>query len=125
MYLVNGRRLAPLRRVDLFDLARGIVAVQRRKALAARGYTAGVVYVRLSAPGFEVLVLGTDWDKIVPYLQDQTFDPAIVAEQTHGFIDAHASLDFSVIEKNDLAFFTRVYGQLQVLFPEDYPTSKL
>ena len=85
-----------------------------------------VPYVRLLGRGFDVSILGSDWQKIMPYIQDGTFNPTLVptAPQT-GYLNPNIQYDSATLDDRDQLFYERVLHILQGLFPEDYPTSNL
>lgn len=83
-------------------MAKAIVAVVRDLGKVHAGVHRNVPYVRLTGRDFDLTVLGSDWEKILPYIQDGSFSPAL-----------------------DKLFYERVLYILQELFPDDYPTSNL
>lgn len=123
----NGRRLLPLRKPDLPNLALAIVAYQRRQAQVWRGQTQEVGWIRLfSNDGrLDVYVRADDWTKILPYLGDGRWNPAVVSfpvpETPHPERDA----DIASLQERDRALYARVLADLQHEFPIDFPTSNL
>ena len=122
---IDGRRLSFLRRTDLPELARAIVGFERHQVQCAPDFVRETRIVRLRGPGVDVIVRGEDWDKIVPYLRDGTFNPLIVPTPHVTWLHPEVDLDLSVIDVNDRDFFVRVLGVLRSLFTEDYPISNL
>lgn len=113
-------------RQDLPLLARALVAVFRKKGQAKIGITKNVGFVRLETPEFHVQILASDWAKIMPYLQDDTFNQAIVKSQIDSvWIDPLTAHDTPLIDRTDRQYYLRVLGILQGLFPTAYPTSSL
>lgn len=112
------------RRQDLPLLARALVAVFRKQGQAKIGITKNVRYVRLETPEFHVQVLASDWAKIMPYVEDQSFDQVIVKSQLDSvWIDPLASHSPPLIDRTDRQYYLRVLEVLQGLFPTAYPTS--
>lgn len=85
--------------------------------------TTPVVY--LSGRGFNIVVRGDDWEKIIPYLRDGVFNPEIVPVERPQYLLPEVMLDVAILDRTDQDFYQRVLGVLQGLFPEDYPTSDL
>lgn len=121
------RRLLPLRKTDLPNLALAIVAYQRRQAQVWHGTTRGVTWVRLfSTDGrLDAYVRADDWEKILPYLRDGAWNPMVVAVPDTGFLHPERALDIPSLPVNDRALYARVLGDLEREFPVDFPTSKL
>ena len=122
LFFLRGRRLARLRVVDLPDVARAIVAHTRGHAKSAQYERRGVSFVRIVGIGVNVVVLIEDWKKIVPYLQDGTFNPAVVPV-ARSFASSASEATHAHI--NDPDFFNRILRTLLGLFPNDFPTSNL
>lgn len=126
LQFVDGRRLSRLRQEDLHDVAAAIVGYERKIVQAERVFAKQVAYYRFKAKGFVCLVLATDFAKILPFIQDGTFDPRQYPPPH--FVNTGNPLinpDLSTIDQWDPVFFSRVYGQLRALFPDSYPTSNL
>ncbi len=113
-----------LRQQDLPLVARALVAAFRQQAVVKTGRTKNVGYVRIEMSDCHVQILAADWAKILPYIQNDTFNQVIVKSQIDSvFLDpvtAHAS---PLIDRTDRQYYLRVLGILQGLFPEAYPTS--
>jgi hypothetical protein len=119
-------RPGPQLRQDLPILARALVAVFRKKGQAKIGRTKNLGWVRLETPEFHVQVLASDWAKILPYIEDETFNQAIVKSQIDSvWIDPLTSHAPPLIDRTDRQYYLRVLGILQQLFPTAYPTSDL
>jgi len=115
-----------LRRQDLPILARALVAVLLRQGRAKTGTSRNLQYVRLETPEGNVQVLASDWAKIMPYLQDDSFNQTVFKSQMDTVwldpLTAHAP---SIIDRTDRQYYLRVLNTLQGLFPVEYPTSSL
>lgn len=107
-------------------VARAIVAVVRHQARVGIGVYRNMRFVRLTGQDFDMAVLGEDWEKILPFIQDGTFDPSLVpvAPQV-GYINPAVHYDTATLDARDIRFYERVLYILEGLFPEDYPTSNL
>lgn len=122
----SGERPHHLLRTDLPVVARAIVAVVRKQGHARAGVLRQVPYVRLLGRDFDLSILGSDWEKILPYIQDGTFDPIIVpASPQTGYLSPDTQYDSATLDDRDSLFYERVLRILQGLFPGDYPTSNL
>jgi hypothetical protein len=77
------------------------------------------VVVRLYGGDQDVTILATDWGRILPYLEDGSFEPSLYplggAYRT-GSTASPTGLD---------PLYVRILGVLQMLFPDAYPTSNL
>lgn len=73
--------------------------------------------VRLMSPKVDVSVLATDWELILPYLRDGSFDPALYPVGSGG------SRSTPLVGQDPL--YLRILGVLLQLFPDAYPTSNL
>jgi hypothetical protein len=119
--------VAPLTKDDLPQVAKAIVAYYRGQCKnVGRGVFAGMEIVEFMGEGLDVVVLAADWDKIMPYVQDNSFNPLIYpASPQDGRLHPERELDLSVIDVGDRPLYTRVLGILDTLFPEPFPTSNL
>ncbi len=112
------------RRQDLPLLARALVAVFRKKGQAKIGITKNVRFVRLELPEYHVQILASDWAKIMPFIQNDEFNQAVVKSQIDSvWIDPLTSHDSPLIDRTDRQYYLRVLAILQGLFPTAYPTS--
>lgn len=124
--LFSGGRPHHLVKSDLPAVAKAIVAVVRDLGRAQVGVYRNVSYVRLTGRDFDLTVLGSDWEKIFPYIQDGSFNPALVpASPKTGYMDPNEHYDEATLDVRDKLFYERVLYILQDLFPDDYPTSNL
>lgn len=91
-------------------LARLIVAVLRRRGTAGTAQRSGVeVVVLQDKEGRSLVVQKDDWAKILPFIQDGSFN---------SFLTPLALLD-----RADSFLYQRVLLTLRGLFPEPFPTS--
>jgi len=114
------------RRQDLPLLAQALVAVFRKRGQAKIGRTKNIGWVRLETPTYHVQVLAEDWAKILPYIQDESFNQVIVKSQLDSvWIDPNTAHAPPLIDRTDRQYYLRVLAVLQGLFPTAYPTSTL
>jgi len=117
-------RPGQLRRQDLPLVARALVAAFRRRALVKVGRIRDLGYVRIEAPGYHVQILESDWSKILPYIQDGTFNQFLFKSQVDSvWLDPNTQHASSIIDFTDKQYYLKVLGILQGLFPVAYPTS--
>lgn len=125
-YNVSGVRPHRLQKSDLPVVARAIIAIVREQGKAYAGVYRNVPYVRLLGEGFDLSILGSDWEMILPYIQDGTFNPSLVpASATVGYLDPSTHYDSATLDVRDKLFYERVLHILQGIFPDDYPVSNL
>lgn len=122
MFFIHGRRLSRLRIPDLPGVAKAIVAYTRGHAKSAEYVRHGVGFVRLYGIGVDVNVLVSDWNKIVPYLQSGAWNPR-VTPVARAFAAPNA--EASIADTDDPDLYRRVLQALQLIFTEDFPTSRL
>jgi len=122
MFFIHGRRLSRLRIPDLPVVAKAIVAFTRRHAKSAEYVRHGVGFVRLYGVGVDVNVLVSDWNKIVPYLQDGSWNPVATPV---AWPLAAPNAEASIADTDDPDLYRRVLQTLELLFTEDFPTSRL
>lgn len=121
-----GVRPHHIRKSDCPLVARAIISVIRLQGKARVGVYQNMPYVRLTGTGFDVSILGEDWEKILPYIQDGTLNPSLVpASPKVGYINPDVQYSSSTLDSKDPRFYDRVLYILEGLFPEDYPTSNL
>ena len=118
-----GRRLTLLRKSDVPPVALAIVGHVEGFCEAQRLTVHETPVIRIWGSGVDVVVRGEDWEKIIPYLRDGTFNP--IAVPVPKSVPLHPVLDLSLLDARQQAFYARVLGVLQTLFPDDYPTSNL
>jgi hypothetical protein len=119
---IRGHRPKFLRRSDLPTLARVLVAYHAHQARVHRDFVAGVAVIHLESGTLSVLIRGEDWSKILPLIKDRAFhtsanypDPAIYI--------ARANRKDGPEERVDPSQYQRILSHLEVLFPEDFPSS--
>ena len=125
LQLVDGKRLTRLRQEDLPDVAKAICGYERGLVRAERSFQRQVAFFRFTARGLDVVVLASDYAKILPYVQDGTFDPIQYPPPQRAEASPDLDPEVSRIDQWDPVFYTRVYGLLRALFPESYPISNL
>ena len=124
LWSIFGHRAETLKQPDVPNLARAIVAYMRRLDITLHaGQTCNVAYVLFQGErnSFQVLVRGDDWSKIVPFLQDGTFDPP--SEPLLPWRNGVVNL--SNVDIFDPYYYGKVLGVLNGLFPQGFPTSYL
>ena len=123
---IGGQRLARLYVKDLPRLARGIVAVIRNRAHARAHVARNVPFVRIKSDEHDILVMKEDWEKILPYIQDGTFNPMVVPRNPQvGYLDFRIAYGEPVLDHADRRLFEAILGTLQLLFTERFPTSDI
>ena len=122
--LLFGRRLSRLRAQDLPNVALAITTYLRKQVPVGveTVHVSGAEAIALTSNWFYVTVLREDWDKIEPYLRDDTFTPAIVALPyiNQLFRPEYVLVPAKVVED---PLYKRVLDVLNPLFPAEYPTS--
>jgi hypothetical protein len=124
LWSIFGQRAETLKRPDLPNLARAIVAYMRHLDISVHaGYVRNTSYVLFQGEKntFQVLVRGDDWAKILPFIQDDTLAPP--PEPLKPWYNGVASL--ANIDVYDSLYYNQVLGVLNGLFPQDFPTSYL
>lgn len=123
VFRVDGQRLVRLRKDDVPKLARTIVAVIRDRARAGVVRVKNVDYIELIGPDVDALVLKSDWEKILPFIRDESFNTQIAPAEPPGrYLDYKVAYSESVLERADRRLYERIVGILVGLFPETYPT---
>lgn len=126
-YHGNRKKVSRLRREDLPDVALAIVAANRGQCSPQRVFFRGTEVVDFRAPGiFSVVVLASDWDKLLPYIQQGYFSPILVASQpSTGYTRPDVWKSLSLLGVSSPSFYHYVLGILQKEFTDTYPTSML
>lgn len=107
-------------------MARAILSVVRQQGKATSGVYRGLSYVHITGQGLDISVLGEDWEKILPFIQDGSFDPALVPVSARvGYLHPERHYDAPTLDTQDVLFYERVLSILQDIFTDDYPTSDL
>lgn len=122
---LKGLRLAPLTNNELPDLARAIVGHIRKKVDVKNGVYLDQTFVCFTGPGVQVLVRGEDWNLILPYLKDGSFNPLVIPDPQIVTVDRTVRYEPSVIPYQDRPLYIRVLNVLTSLFPLIFPVSKL
>lgn len=118
-------RLINLRRSDVPLVAKAIVGHVRGQYQATRNFVHNTGIVRIWGSDLDVVVREEDWAKIVPYLQDGSFNPQILPTNPIHNSSSKVRMDPATMDQDDPEFYQRVLGVLESLFPDDYPTSDL
>ena len=115
-----------LRQQDLPLVARALVALFRKQAVVKTGTVKNISYVRIEAVEFHVQILAEDWAKILPYIQDDSFNQEVVKTQIDSvWVDPLVAHATQFIDRTDRQYYLRILQVLQGLFPTAYPTSQL
>lgn len=120
---IGGLRPAPLTDLDLPNLAKAIIAYERRQAHVRCGSIRGISYVHLTGLGFEALVIAEEWRKLVPYLEDGTFNTTLTPVPTK--VLKPTTFDANNSDLSDPDYYQRVLTVLRSLFPTRVPHSGL
>ena len=120
--LTAGKRLGQQRLPDLPALASAIVAQLHGEPMSVLVFSeSDPPIVRLLSNTFEVVVLASDWRKIMPFLKDGSFNPYLYPIATTPQSENNTPTSPDGVDP----LYTRVLGVLQMLFPDTYPTSNL
>jgi hypothetical protein len=115
-----------LRRDDLPELTRALIAVVRKRGKTFPIRIRNVGAVRIQAEGKDFIVLKEDWDKIEPLILDDVFDPtALPARQAAQYLFYRVAYNEPVLDWADVPLYFRILGQLKLIFTETFPTSDL
>lgn len=109
--------------VDLSDLAWTITAYVRGRARVRVQTPKNVKYVQIyTSTGPDVMVRAEHWEKILPFLQDGTFNPQIVpVEAPSRALDAGTRLSVSTTKASD-PLYKRVLFYLSQTFTTTVPS---
>ena len=119
LWSLFGSRPETLKAPDLPNVARAIVGYMRGMCKVKAGCTHNTSYVLFKAQGFQVVIRGDDWAKIMPYLQDNTLSPP--SEPLVPWFN----VSIATVDIHDPDYYSKVLGVLQTLFTETFPTSYL
>jgi hypothetical protein len=111
---------------DIPALALAITAALRGGAQPQVQSPKNERYVRIVCPvGPDVSVRSEDWARILPLLQDGTFNPLLVPVEA-GFkeFDSVTRFSASLLKSRD-PLYRRVLFYLSEIFPEKVPTSEV
>lgn len=108
---------------DLPLLARAIVALFKGGAKVKTGWVKNLGYVRIETRDFQVQLLAKDWSKILPFIQDGSFEETVTKAQMDAlYLDPTLVNDNSLVDRNNLQYYLKILYTLQSLFMESYPT---
>ncbi len=124
--LVNGRRLSRLRRQDLPEVARALLAWSRPGSRVGISIVIHISHTHITGKNFDVAILSEDWEKIEPLVKEGLFSQFLFPTRAPAvFSDPSVSLDLSLVDANDRQSYLRVLSLLWGLFPDSYPVSNL
>lgn len=122
---IDGRKPRSLRRSDCPIVALAIVSYYRQQCSVLSGTHRHLPYVRFVGRGLDVSVLGEDWEKILPFVKDGTFNPSQTPTSPFvGYLHPDRHYAQATLDSRDIRFYERVLGVLEQLFPGDYPEAK-
>lgn len=121
LWHISGIRPESLKRPDLPAVARAIVGYMRGLVKVHCGHVRETDYVLFQANGFQAVIRGDDWAKIVPFLQNDSLSPP--AEPRLPWNPKTVSV--ANIDTYDSHYYGLVLGVLQQLFTQEFPTSQL
>jgi hypothetical protein len=119
LWSIYGLRLERLTTADLPNVARAIVGYTRGFATVKAGCIHNTSYVLFKAEGFQQIIRGDDWAKLLPYFLDNTFSPPAHLWRSWD------NIDFSMIDTFDSQYYNSVLSVLQTVFTVSFPTSYL
>lgn len=109
--------------VDLEDLAGAVTSVIRRQATAQVIRVAGLSYVQINGRGINVTVPQSDWQQVLPLIQDESLTTQVIpVDSAVREVDSAVRLSSSTVASKD-PLFGRVYGVLSRLFTDKVPTT--
>ena len=121
LWTISHLRPEALRRPDLPNVARAIVAYMRGMVKLYTGQVRESTYVLFQAGSFQALIRGDDWAKILPFLKNDTLSPSPEPFKPWPL----GAVSVANIDTYDAYYYGRVLGVLQGLFTQDFPISKL
>jgi hypothetical protein len=122
----NGKRPSRLMYSDLPVVARAIISIIRKQGTAKVVSRYGLHYVQLVGRDFNLVILMEDWEKILPYIREGSFNSTIFPIGYEVcYSDPSSHYDSATLDEADKLFYERTLYILQGLFQEDYPTSDL
>lgn len=123
---IGGQRLARLYTKDLPELARGIIAVIRKRGTIRAHVSRNVPFVRIRSSELDILVMKADWLLILPFIQDGTLNPRVYPRAAHvGYLEFRVAYGEAVQDHADRHLYEVILGLLQQLFTDVFPTSDL
>jgi hypothetical protein len=94
----------------------------RRQASTQIFRSGGVGYVRIIGRGLNTIITALNWEKILPLIRDETFTTQFFpVESAVRAFDSAVRLSSSTVDAND-HLYTRVLGNLSLLFTTKVPT---
>lgn len=124
--LVNGRRLSRLRRQDLPEVARALLAWSKPGSSVGISVVSRIGYTHLCGRNFNVAILSEDWEKIEPLVREGLFSQSLFPTRDPAkFLNPGVSLDLSLVSANDRQSYLQVLSLLWDLFPDSYSVSNL
>lgn len=123
LFLVADRRVVRLRQEDLPELARAIVAVIRKRATAGVARVKNVDFIEIHGQGAHALVLRSDWEKLLPSIQNETFNTqASPVEPPGRYLDQKIAYSEPILDRADHLLYQRIVGVLRGFVTETFPT---
>jgi hypothetical protein len=114
---IHGIRPHRLLKGDLPALAKAMVSYMRKEAKVETFFVKDVACVYFSGVGVSTLVRSDDWAKVLPFLEDGTFDSKltpVVSVRTN-----YNESDLADIYSSDM--YHRILRTLDPLFPVSFP----
>lgn len=122
LFYVDDRRVVRLRKEDLPKLARAMVAVIRGRARAGVARVKNVDFIELKGPAADVLVIRSDWEKILPFVQDETFNTQVSPVEPPGrYLDPQVAYSEPILDRADRLLYNRIVGVLTGFVTETFP----
>jgi len=120
----EGQRAAkPITDHDLAEIARGVTAAVRGTAKARVVLRKGESYVRIKGTGINTVIFKSDWERILPFLTDDTFNtqrfPVETGPQPYNPVTRYLA---SQVDLKD-PLYNRVFHILRTLYPTTFPTA--
>ena len=127
LYLTAGKRLRHVLKTDCPELALALTAYERGKCRVNREFIANITVFRLQTDDgqIDISVRGDDWLKIEPLVKNGAWNTQITPVPQIGFLRPERALVVSALPVNDQALYLRILDDLEMTFPQDYPTSPL
>jgi len=123
LFYVDGRRIVRLRKEDLPELARALIAVIRKRARAGVARVKNVDYIEMVGPDTHVFVLRSDWERIYPFVQDESLNTLVAPAEPPGrYSDPQVAYSEPILDRADRKLYDRILGILLGLFTEEFPT---
>lgn len=114
LFQLTSSRPYELRRVDLPELTKALVALFRGRAQAKFGSSQNLKYTHISGLNVDIQILASDWIKLEPFFRDDTFS-SLMSRRPANAVPLHPSIAATVPE-NELIYHTSVYNLLYPIF---------